>query len=123
MDSILEEIKKERCLQDLKWGIQDHPSVDPILTGRNGGATPQRICEEYEIPTEERAKSLCNLAALKGVLTWSHILVEEVSEVISTLSDDGKRREELVQLAAVAIAWIQSIDRQNRKDRKDDTGK
>ena len=115
---IYEEIWLERQRQESKWGQQDHPSVDPILTGRNGGATGDRLCQEYEIPSEERAKFLCDTAAKKNVLTWSHILVEEVSEVISAI-DDKARREELIQVAAVVVEWIQSIDRKNNgNDRK-----
>lgn len=109
------EIIAERNRQDAKWGEQNHPSLDPILTGRNGGASPQRLCEEYEIPSEARAKFKCNEAAEKRVLSWAHIAVEELSEAVSAI-DDKTRRGELIQLAAVIVEWIQSIDRQNKKD-------
>lgn len=93
-----------------RWGVQDHPSVDPIISAWEGSYHAQRICEEYEIPTESRAKFLCEMANSRNELTWSHIAVEELSEVISA-PDDATRRGELVQLAAVVLNWIDSIDR------------
>ena len=88
------------------WGEQNHPSVDPIIVGRGS----QRMCEEYEIPTEVRAKFMCQEAERKGQLTWAHIAVEELSEAVSAETEED-RREELVQLAAVIVNWIDSIDR------------
>lgn len=53
-------------------------------------------------------------------LTWNAILMEEVGEaaqeVLTTAfgaaaKGHGDLREELVQVAAVAIAWIEAIDR------------
>ncbi len=46
---------------------------------------------------------------------WLAILVEEVGEVARALTYDGKGdlRAELIDIAAVATAWIDSIDRSN----------
>jgi hypothetical protein len=41
--------------------------------------------------------------------------VEELCEVLSATSEHH-RRDELVQLAAVAIAWIESIDRKMKEN-------
>ena len=78
--------------------------------GRHGA----RMCEEYEIPSETRAKQICETMHDRGEMTWGHIAVEELSEVISAKNDD-ERRKELIQLAAVTIAWIESIDRMTPK--------
>lgn len=110
MDNIFEEIKQERFEQDAKWRQQNHPCLDTVLLNREGSCTPKRMCEEYEIPSEERAKFLCDNATDKGTLTYAHIALEEFSEVISQF-DIEKRREELIQLTAVCVAWIESIDR------------
>ena len=112
MNSILHEVRLERQSQDLKWGTQTHPSVDLIL--QEQGRTGQRMCEEYELPSEDRAKQMCDIHSERGDLTWAHIAVEEMSEVVAA-KDDSQRREELVQLAAIVVAWIESIDR-NTKD-------
>ena len=49
---------------------------------------------------------------------WLTILMEEVGEVCEEIlnkqNSDSGIREELVQVAAVAIAWIENIDRENR---------
>jgi hypothetical protein len=103
---VIEEIKEERKRQDAKWGVQNHPCLDLGLLNRS----PERMCEEYEIPTESRAKQLCDRSFLVGSGTFAHIAVEEMSEVVSAF-DIHKRREELIQLAAVCVAWIEKIDR------------
>ncbi len=110
MDIILSEIIQEHKNQLEKWGCQNHPSVDQVLTTRKGGCSPERMCEEYEIPSESRAKSICDIAAKNREVTWAHITIEELSEVISCTSEND-RRKELIQLAAVIYSWIDSIDR------------
>lgn len=103
---IVEEIQQERDRQDKRWGEQNWPSTTPILKGRS----VERLCEDYEIPTENRAKFLCENAFSKKEGSWAHILIEEVCEAICALTPE-KRREELIQTAAVIVAWIESIDR------------
>lgn len=108
--NILKELVGERERQDAKFGEQNYPTLDPKLIQRS----PQRMCEEYEIPTEERAKQLVEIHAKRGDLTWMHILVEEVSEVASSMDDIDKLRKELIQVAAVSIAMIESIDKNSK---------
>lgn len=110
MENIFEEIRIERQKQNEKWGEQNHPCLDQVLLKRQGGCNPQRMCEEYEIPSEARAKQMCDSAFTKNQGTYAHIAVEEMSEVVSAF-DIHKRREELVQLTAVCVAWIEKIDR------------
>lgn len=110
METIIQEIKTERMYQDGKWGVQNHPILDQALLNRS----PNRMCEEYEIPTEDRAKSICKIHADRGDLTYMHILIEEVSEAASCGENIEEMRKELIQVAAVAIAMIESIDR-NKK--------
>jgi len=38
------------------------------------------------------------------------VLVEEVGEVASALQDGSQLRVELVQVAAVAVAWLEAFD-------------
>jgi hypothetical protein len=42
---------------------------------------------------------------------WFPILVEEVGEVGTAMQEKSNLREELVQVAAVALQWIEDIDR------------
>jgi hypothetical protein len=105
---IFGEVELERMRQDAKWGVQDHKSADPALL-----YDPARMCEEYEIPGEARAKFLCQTHAKRGDISWPYIAVEELSEAVSafTVEEDATGRGELVQLAAVIVAWIECIDR------------
>lgn len=113
-NQILEEIQKERARQDEKWGEQNHPILDQVLLNRAGSCTAQRMCDEYEIPSEPRAKQLCEANFRKGTGTWFHILVEEISEAVSCLHDTEAMRKELIQTAAVVVAMIDSLDRNGR---------
>lgn len=107
---IFVELYEEILKQDSKWGQQNHPSVDPLLLER--GAL--RMSEEYEIPSETRAKQMCETTAISGTVTWGHIALEEFAECICAQSDQD-RRKELVQLAAVVVQWITCIDRRSGK--------
>lgn len=82
MESIFEEIKRERKAQDAKWGEQDHKPIE-----------------------------------------WVAILTEEVGEVSKEALENhfkecyrdvdqlANYRKELVQVAAVAVAMIESLHR------------
>lgn len=111
----LDDVVAERERQDAKWGEQNHPSVDPVLTRRSGGCTPQRMAEEYEIPSATRAKWLCGIRHKRGDGTWADIVVEELAEAVEAAVEYGdasvELRVELVQTAAVIVAWIEAIDR------------
>jgi hypothetical protein len=48
-------------------------------------------------------------------LEWNAILVEEVGEVSKAIQEREGLREELVQVAAVALQWIEMIDRGEMK--------
>lgn len=108
---IIESILAERERQEQKWGTQHHPSFDQTLLNRIGGCGPERMSEEYEIPSEARAKFLCEESFRKNQGTWAHILVEEVSEVIGTCNQDKEvTKKELIQTAAVIFAWLEDLD-------------
>ena len=115
MKRIFEEIKLERQKQNAKWGEQNHPCLDETLLKRNGSCTSERMCEHFEIPSENRAKFLCENSFKKGEGTYAHIAIEELSEAISSF-DINNRRTELIQLTAVCVAWIEKIDRELNKN-------
>lgn len=101
---VLDEVRRERELQDVKWGVQRHQSVLAM--------EPEARAMHYGIPTEARAKERCEEAFKEGLGTWADIAVEELAEVVCA-RDDVVRRGELVQLAAVCAAWIEDIDRRH----------
>lgn len=92
---VLDEVERERCRQDEKWGEQNHPDG----TARAGDPM-----------TATLARIATTAAADEGRVTWRHILSEEVAEAYAE-SDPETLRAELVQVAAVAVAWIEAIDR------------
>lgn len=94
---VLAEVGNERESQESKWGQQNHPSG----TGHVGS---QFLCKYYRDITDNNAK--------EGTITWLDILREEVYEAFAE-TDPVKVREELVQVAAVAVAWVEAIDRDN----------
>lgn len=89
----LRQIAAERLLQDAKWGEQNHPD------GTGGNKV-----------TADLARLVCQQAAADGRLTWRQVLDEEVQEAFAE-RDPARLRAELVQVAAVAVAWVESIDR------------
>lgn len=112
--SVLAEVDYERAQQDAKWGEQNHRDACPALLDREGGASHQRLAEDLEIPTADRARFICQAAFGMGRGHWAAILQEEVSEAVGAIGNDAALRQELVQVAAVAVAWIEAIDRRSR---------
>ncbi|GAA2412868.1 hypothetical protein GCM10010191_23060 [Actinomadura vinacea] len=94
LDRVLADIAEERAAQDRLWGVQEFP---------DGSG------QEYARQAQE-AKEECAAAYERGELTWRHILTEEFFEALAE-SDVNALRTELVQTAAVAVKWVQSLDR------------
>jgi hypothetical protein len=104
---VYKEILAEEVRQIGIWGEQNHPCI--------GDISPEWVSEHFEIPTEEKAKFLCEEAFRNGEGTYAHIMVEEMSEAVNALNINS-RRAELVQLAAVCVSWIKKIDRDIAKN-------
>ncbi len=94
---ILLEVHDERRRQDARFGEQNH---------RDGLGHPMA----FDYPTEWRAKESYEHAKRTNDLTWCHVLGEEFCEALHAGNVD-RLREELIQVAAVAVAWIECIDR------------
>ncbi len=94
-NEVLLDVMNERISQDKKWGEQNHPDG----TGRR--------CDESNA---ENRRLECEKAKAAGELSWREVLAEEVAEVFAE-TDEAKLRAELVQVAAVAVAWIEALDR------------
>lgn len=100
---VLFAVEKERFAQDEKWGKQDHPDIPEWMGDPDNGA--------FHMPTATDARRRCEKSFNDGFPNWSEILIEEVAEALEEVGDDVKLREELVQVAAVTVAWIEAIDR------------
>lgn len=91
------DVGNERLRQDVKWGEQNHPSFADVI--------------DYPIADGDTCRAICQAHFERGEGNWAHILLEEVGEAMDERDNPLKLREELVQIAAVAIAWIGCLDR------------
>lgn len=102
----------ERARQHAKWGAQDCPNL--FLEAK------------YMLLTGDEQRASCQERFRLGIGSWTDILLEELAEGLdeariaaahdaSTPEHEtalGLLRDELVQVAAVAAAWIEAVDRQ-----------
>jgi len=93
--SVLVDVMEERRRQDARWGEQNHPDG-------TGGIGRREVARRH--------REACDEATCFGRVTWRDILQEEVSEAFAE-DDPAKLRKELIQVAAVAVAWVEAIDR------------
>ncbi|AIZ01772.1 NUDIX hydrolase [Arthrobacter phage vB_ArtM-ArV1] len=101
---VLEQTRVEREAQTEKWGEQNWPN----------GTGPEVVLEAREGNNMDilayRHKNTTDFNAKQGTLTYKDIFLEEVFEAMAE-SDPTALRKELIQCAAVALAWVQKIDR------------
>ncbi|WP_435233323.1 hypothetical protein [Micromonospora aurantiaca (nom. illeg.)] len=103
---VLYEISRERGRQDEKWGEQNHTD-----------GTGPAIVWSYSGPAAyvaDSARAECERLFAEGYGSWRDILTEEVAEAYAT-NDTSELRAELIQVAAVAVAWIEAIDRRAQR--------
>jgi type IV pilus biogenesis protein CpaD/CtpE len=100
LTAVEREIRDERDRQDAKWGEQNHPDG----TGPDGNRQAMA----------DMARELCQRLAAIGVVTFYHILLEEVYEAMAE-EDPARLRAELIQVAAVAAQWVEAIDRRTAR--------
>lgn len=109
-------VLQERERQDAKWGEQNHPMVGRAARLRL--ISPRRECARLGILGADEAREACDHAHRNDEGTYAHILIEEVAEAIEASSEHGDAsdaaREEWVQVAAVALAIVESIDRKRQ---------
>jgi hypothetical protein len=98
LSGVLEAVVSERLRQDAKWGEQNHPDGTASEYWREFGVSADAARAAYEN----------SFRAGKG--TWLDVLLEEIAEAFEE-TDPEKLRAELVQVAAVTVAWIEAIDR------------
>lgn len=93
---VLMDVSEERERQTRKWGEQHHLDHCPYLYREW-----DRWADNWKAINDRRVQ--------KDELSWDGILLEEVYEALAE-TDPAMLREELVQVAAVAVAWIEDID-------------
>lgn len=98
---VLDYVAEERLNQIEKWGEQHHEDG----TGASGWEHAANLWKAYND----------NLVSLRGDTDWTGILLEEVYEALAE-ADVEKLRAELIQVAAVAVAWVEDIDSRSVKE-------
>lgn len=115
---ILREVSAERDQQIAKWGDQRlrnfrsgafrDPEAPSVRTGT------RRAMLGLAATTEE-FRTRCEVAEKSGILSFADVLMEEVSEAMDA-ENEVELRAELIQVAAVAVKWIEALDKQSAKD-------
>lgn len=95
-DEILKEFRSERIRQILKWGHQNHPDFP---AGRD--------LENAKIDRDEVIRDV-DEAFKNGQGNWWYILSEEAFEAFA-VENNEELEEELIQVGAVVVAWIQNL--------------
>lgn len=123
---VLADVMAERAKQDARWGEQNHQMIGSRASLRELYRIPDHVefhpetyavfeCARLGMMSEREAKSRCDEAHKAGSGTYSHIHIEEVVEFITACVVHGETsdeaRKEAVQMAAVACAIVECIDR------------
>lgn len=104
---VMSEVAAERARQDEKWGEQNHPNATgPLVTWASD------FRNEPAKKLAELATQRCQTYFADGHGAWIDIALEEVAEAFAE-QDPAKLRTELIQCAAVFVAWIEAIDRRS----------
>ncbi len=90
MENVLNDIREERARQDAKWGDQSGHSdyVWNAILGEEAGEVAKAVLE-HEI---------------------AYAMLEDIRDELVL----GDIRDELVQVAAVAVAWIEALDKRRK---------
>lgn len=94
MADILDRVAHERMRQDAKWGVQRHERG-------TGSLFQQARAHAQRARVDKLNENFTN--------NWFDILLEEVFEAGSEKDAEALKRE-LIQVAAVAVAWAEAID-------------
>lgn len=107
---VLQEVGEERVRQDQKWGdLSGTPdgtgplSLPLTIPGWVVGQMP------LAVTLAQMFTQRTDLHARTGELTMADIILEEVFEAMAE-DDADKLRKELIQVAAVAVAWCEYLD-------------
>lgn len=101
--NIVNEVADERLKQNEKWGQQDHASV-----------RGERARGQFAVQAETW-KQINDARVAGDEIHWDGILLEEVFEALECKTE-AEMRGELIQVAAVAVAWVEAIDRRLAQD-------
>lgn len=113
---VLGEVAAERARQDAKWGEQNHPDgtgPDWRLAGCPAPTLLDMVRRELDRTLTDQVDVSPDGMTITPATgpTWLLIALEEVFEALVEV-DKTALRAELVQAAAVLVAWVQKLDRE-----------
>lgn len=105
---VLDEVFAERVRQEERYGHVNHllaygtgPDVHWCAVDKAGGYSAVDVQQlfrwDYELHEEQQ-----------GLPTWMHLVREEVAEAFQE-SDPERLAEELIQVAALCVSWVERI--------------
>jgi hypothetical protein len=108
---VLEEVFEERLRQVARYGHNDEcadgagPETRWLLPLSSASAAEIQVAlrSSYEAFEEET-----------GAPTWVHLVLEEVCEAFEAATPD-RLEEELLQVAALCVSWVESLRRRGAK--------
>lgn len=103
INGVLGEVYEERRRQLQKWGVQDHPM----------GTGAEVMLWNYEV--QDLLKFVTDFNDENDNPFWGTILLEEVLEALAEPEESPNLRRELLQVAAVAVAAVEDLDRRNHE--------
>lgn len=106
---LLARVGQEMERQVAKWGYQNHPSyfLPDVF----------EVSVEHDIElTTEFTKALCDERLSAADCSWQDIMNEELMEARdeAIAGNTEALKTELIQIAAVALSWIESIERNGK---------
>ena len=100
-NGILDEVRRELILAAEKHG----PQLDLPMFHEFG----------HEVASGQSAKFTCESRSELGEVTWADIALEEVAEAFNETEDLSALRAELLQSAAMFVAWVRALDSQEER--------
>jgi cobalamin-dependent methionine synthase I len=104
--TVLRDVSMERAQQFQRYGTNDDlpdgsgPEARWLLpyTGQSATEIERELRDDYEDHEDDT-----------GTVTWVHLLREELAEAFAE-SDPIRLRAELIQVAALAVSWVEKLD-------------
>lgn len=104
--TVMQEVIAERARQFARYGTNDDlpdgtgPETRWLgpYSGDSAEVVEQRLRDDYE-----------DFEEAVGKPTWLHLIREEVAESFKE-SDPARLREELIQVAALCVSWVETLD-------------
>jgi hypothetical protein len=109
--AVLARVLAERHRQVERYGLNDEcpDGTGPGVRWLLGTAAYLDICDASEIEQVFR-REYERFEQAHGVPTWTRLVREEVAEAFKE-SDPARLAEELVQVAALCVSWVEALGR------------